>query len=491
MKKLNKICLILIMAFVLMLCNFVSPTFAMEPDNNIKNVVLEGAASEDSTPETQPEFLMPNADQLGPVVINDESGIPDGNFYQLLVNIFNKKYEKASNYTRQSQLRVNMLSFVEEINFANLRIVSITGLNKLNLPNLKKLNLGANTISVIKTEDLKYLYALEELYLYENNLSEIVVPTSLSRLSVLNLNANKLEKIDISGIRSGVVSLCFNKFTTISNITFPRKMVDTNLTVELFNNNIMDATEMYNNNGVLENGGKINVELGVQGIGLNYKTTDDEKDKITPIVSRDRAIKFYNVGEGYNFKVVIKNFNDNSVVSTLENNAEATITDLLLPVGEYKLEYVDKTTNQNLYNYFNAKNCAFREISLFSVIPKTPSVKFVIDGKEYSEYNEKLTSWNAKIVATNNEEDGDLYYSVSGGDWIKASEFKLTHVGGQYFVAFKVVNGNFSSSSVSRQVHMSQNPYVPDLFMMFLLGAVILIMFFVLIPIVVKKFVKD
>lgn len=505
MKKLRKFSLVLIVAVLLMVCNCVSPTNVVLTVNANTTAILENEAPNtnpgDVTPDNpgsgetptepeDPEFLMPTDEELGPVVVNDESGINDSNFYQLLVGIFNEKYKEASNYVRQSQLRVNMLADVEEINFANMRIVSINGLSKLNLPSLKKLNLGANSISNIKAEDLKYLSSLNELYLYENNLTEITIPSALNKLTVLNLNANKLSTIDISGINSGLVSLSFNKFTSISNITFPRKIVDTNLTVELFNNNINDAEEMYNSNGVMSNGGQITIELGVQGIGLNYKTTDDESEKTTPIVSRDGAIKFYNVNDSYNLEVVIKKIVDNSVVATLSNNADKKITELVLPVGEYKLEYLDKTTHQSLYNYYNAQNCAFKDLPLFNVIPKSPTVKFLVDGKEYDDYNNKFTSWNAKIFATNNEEEGELYYSVSGGEWVKASEFKLTR-GGQYFVSFKVMIGELSSNSVSKQVYMSQNPYVPDLLMIILIGAVLVVMFFVLLPLIVKKFIKN
>ena len=127
---------------------------------------------------------------------------------------------------------------------------------------------------------------------------------------------------------------------------------------------------------------------------------------------------------------------------------------------------------------------------MFNVIPKSPTVKFIVGGKEYDEYNTKFTSWDAKIVATNNEAEGELYYSISGGEWVKGSEFKLTR-GGQYFISFKVVSGELSSNSVTRQVYMSQNPYVPDLIMLILVGAVLVIMFFVIIPILVKKFIKN
>ena len=53
------------------------------------------------------------------------------------------------------------------------------------------------------------------------------------------------------------------------------------------------------------------------------------------------------------------------------------------------------------------------------------------------------------------------------------------------------MSGELSSNSVTRQVYMSQNPYVPDLIMLILVGAVLVIMFFVIIPILVKKFIKN
>ena len=475
---------------VVMLANFTTPTFAKFPTMQNTQVVLEDVVDDpaDEPVVPEPTLTMPAVEDLGPVIVNDSTGIGDSNFYQLLVNVFNAKYATADNFVRQSQLRVNMLADVTEINFQNTRIISIAGLNKLNLPSLQKLNLGANTISEIKTEDLKYLPALTELYLHENNISQLTLPSSLNKLQVLNLNANKLSTIDISNVYSGVVSLSFNKFTNINDIKFPRKLAGTDLIVELFNNNIVNADEMYLKNGVLENGGQITIELGVQGIGLNYKATDDEDEKVVPVVSRNSAIKCYNINDSYNIEMVIKNIITNQEVETI-SNTEEKISSLILPIGEYSLTYINKETKQPIYNYYNSVNCAYKEITSFKVIPKSPIVKFVIDGKEYDEYA-KFTSWNAKIVATNTETEGELYYSINGGKWIKGSEVKLTR-GWQFVVSFKVVyNDNLASHLTSKRVYMSQNPYIPDLLMVLIIAAVVVLFFVVILPLLVKYTIK-
>ena len=491
MKKLKYFSLMIVALGLIMFSHFISPTYAMLPSagNSIKNsqIVLEEDPPVTPPVET-PELVMPDDKQLGPVIVNDETGIPDSNFYQLLVGLFNEKYKEASNYVRQAQLRVNMLSDFTEINFANMRIISIAGLNKLNLSNLEVLNLGANSITSVNTDDIKWLSELKELYLYENGLTEITIPTALKKLQVLNLNANKLSEIDLSRVYSGKVSLSFNKFKSINDIKLPQKISYTDLTVELFNNNITDADEIYAKNGVEENGGKITVELGIQGIGLNYKITDEAADKVDAVVSRDNAIKFYNVNDNYNLEVKISRFADGVEQLVVSNNPEKTITEILLPIGEYKLEYLDKTTHASLYDFYNPLGCGYKSLDDFKVIPKTPTVKFIIDGKEY-DYHGKFTSWNAKLVATNNEEEGELYYSISGGDWQKGSEVKLNK-GGTYNVAFKVVVNEISSNSQIKQVYMSINPYISDVIMIILVGAVIAVVFFVLIPLIVKKFIK-
>ena len=72
----------------------------------------------------------------------------------------------------------------------------------------------------------------------------------------------------------------------------------------------------------------------------------------------------------------IKNIITNQEVETI-SNTEEKISSLILPIGEYSLTYINKETKQPIYNYYNSVNCAYKEITSFKVIPKSPIVKFV------------------------------------------------------------------------------------------------------------------
>lgn len=430
--------------------------------------------------------------EQGGIVAKDETGINDEWLYQYLLIEYNKYYQLDQEHEAK-QIRVDMFSEMTTIDLSNTNglIKSLSGLNCLNLENLKVLNVGHNQISSISNDDIKNLLSLEELYLHDNNLTSLTIPTSLTQLKVLNLNKNSIDKIDLSGINNGKVYLSFNKFSSISDITLPRIIYNTDLYLELFNNNITDADELYNSGNV--EGGKITVELGLQGVGLNYKANASAEEKVTPIIAKNKAFKFYNSTVYPNMEIGITNILNNQLVKTISNNADTKITEYNLGVGEYKVEYYDKSTNTTMYTPKDKYGCAFKQLDTIKVVPTAPTVKFIIKGKEYD--TRSKFSGVGKLKATNPDGEGDIYYSIAGGKWVKGEECQLKR-GGQYEVAFKVVVGtldsqdSFESEIVSMSVSQSLNPYVPDVVMLFIIAIIVLVLFFVALPLIVKYVIK-
>lgn len=428
---------------------------------------------------------------LGGAVANDSSsnGIDDIYLYQYLLKAYNDYYGLTGTESEAKQIYVEMFSQMTELNLSNANglIKNVKGLNVLNLENIKVLNLSRNQISSIDPDDIKNLRSLEELILYDNNLSSLTLPTSLLNLKKLNLNKNYLSAIDISFINVGEVYLSFNKFTSINDVIMPRVIYNTDLYVELFNNNILDADTLYTEGNSV--GGKIKLELGLQGYGLNYKTYDANEDKITPVFSKSNKIKFYNSTKYPNLKVVIsKRYENVQPVLEIVNGSNA-ITEYGLPVGEYKVEYVDSTNGESMHVESDAYLGAFKQHDGIKVVPRAPIVKFVVKGEEVDN-RDKFTGVGT-LKATNPDSEGDIYYSFNKVDWVKGSEVKLDN-GGQYSVSFKVVigelgaNSSFESEVVTKQVSQSINPYVPDTIMLILIIGIILLFVFVAIPLITK-----
>ncbi|MCI5714558.1 MAG: leucine-rich repeat domain-containing protein [Firmicutes bacterium] len=479
MKKSISLRYVILLVLAVLLCVLCVPTISK----------VNAQSSEDETGEVVTP--VPPADQGG-TVANDESGINDNYLYQYLLIAYNNYYGLTGD-ARAKQIKVDMFSQMEVLDLSNSNslIKNLSGLNNLNLENLKVLNVGRNQISSINTDDLKNLLSLEELILYDNNLTSLTIPSSLTNLKVLNLNKNMISSIDISGINAGKVYLGFNKFTSITDITFPRVIYNTDLYVELFNNNITDADEMYSSTAV--EGGKITLELGLQGIGLNYKANASAEEKVTPVIAKSTKVKFYNSTTYPNMMVKISKIVDNQLVKTISNNADTKITEYTFGVGEYKLEYFDSSTNASMYDYTNDLGCAFKQLDQFKVVPTSPVVKYVIKGKEYDTRGK--FSGVGKLKAYNIDDEGDIYYSIAGGDWVKGDECELRH-GGQYNVAFKVVIGtldsadSYESATVSKYVSQSLNPYIPDIAMLIIVVGIVLLLFFVALPLIIKYVIK-
>lgn len=449
---------------------------------SVQNIVAEGTG-EPVTP-TPPT-------NLGGAVANDSSsnGIDDIYLYQYLLKAYNDYYALTGTENEAKQIYVEMFSEMTELDLSNANglIKNVKGLNVLNLENVKVLNLSRNQISSIDPEDIKNLRSLEELILYDNNLKSLTLPTSLLNLKKLNLNKNYLSSIDISFINIGEVYLSFNKFTSINDITMPRIIYNTDLYVELFNNNILDADAAYTEG--ISAGGKIKLELGLQGYGLNYKTYDANEDKVTPVFSKNNKLKFYNSTKYPNLKVqIFKRYqNEQSVLEVV--NGTNVITEHSLPVGEYRVEYVDSTTGLTMHVEADPYFGAFKQHDGFKVVPTAPVVKFVVKGEEVEERN-KFTGVGT-LKATSPDNEGDIYYSFDGINWVKGNEVKLDN-GGQYGVSFKVVIGelgavdSFESEVVTKQVSQSINPYIPDTVMLILIVGLILLFVFVAIPLLSK-----
>ena len=499
-KQVSKIKYLLLIVVAMLMVVFLTPTTTVLAESTQTDNVKVGSKSVailDSGDSVVGGVTTSNVPptNLGAPVLNDETGVNDVYLYQYLLQAYNQTYG-LTDKTHQTetteddpeiQLYVEMFKYFTELTLTgtNYLIESLQGLKVLNLENLKVLNIGKNRIASIDVEDLKHLTSLEELILFDNELTEITIPSGLINLKVVNLNKNKLSSFDASLINAGEVYLSFNRFTTINSITLPRVIYNTDLYIELFNNNIVDADESYL--AGTNAGAKIKFELGAQGYGLNSKA--NEQGVVIPSIAKSSKIKFYNSTKYPNLQVNIYNNLTSNLVLEMANSSENKISEYSLEVGEYAVEYVNAETGDALYDWQDEFLCAFKNQTAFKVVPTAPVVKFIIKGKEYDNYGK--FSGVGKIVATTSDVGGEMYYCFSGGEWIKGSEVSLKR-GGQYSVSFKYVVTNaesdtvYESEMVTKFVSQSVNPYIPDIVIVVLVIALMLVLFFVVLPLLVK-----
>ena len=209
-KQVSKIKYLLLIVVAMLMVVFLTPTTTVLAESTQTDNVKVGSKSVailDSGDSVVGGVTTSNVPptNLGAPVLNDETGVNDVYLYQYLLQAYNQTYG-LTDKTHQTetteddpeiQLYVEMFRDFTELTLTgtNYLIESLQGLKVLNLENLKVLNIGKNRIASIDVEDLKHLTSLEELILFDNELTEITIPSGLINLKVVNLNKNKLSSL--------------------------------------------------------------------------------------------------------------------------------------------------------------------------------------------------------------------------------------------------------------------------------------------------------
>lgn len=124
--------------------------------------------------------------KLSEDVKNNIFGIPDRNLYNSLIKISNKKNINGNDFIGLS-----------ELNLSGDDIKSIWGLEKLNLSNIRKLDLNNNFIQKLDYRNFSTLINLKELNLEINEIKQIKDNTfiNMTKLEKINLNANTIKSV--------------------------------------------------------------------------------------------------------------------------------------------------------------------------------------------------------------------------------------------------------------------------------------------------------
>ena len=394
----------------------------------------------------------------------DETKIGDSALYKRLRQIagrggtilydedFNKETEKCVNLDLSGT--------------TSSKIADLSGLKNFKLNYTKTLNVSNNSLTTISTEVLNCIPKLETLIVSGNQLTSLDL-SGCYNLKVVDASGNLLTSFNGFDMLSNgcSIDLSKNSFTSMNQITLPESTTGTNGIIKLYNNNISDfkAVENYT------------FHLGLQGLSF------DE----TKVITKAKVVKYYKSSEVHRVKIVITKGEE--VVYTLKDwEVTEDETSLPLQVGEYQVEYYYIANDNTEYplstkrhqetidsdSYYNeVKNIVKyydNQFSKFTVIPTSPTFKYVIKGKTYNEEDIAKLKSKAQIVLTA-DDDAECYYKFGeNGTWKKGSTIDITR-GGSYFIEVKAVVGDYESKTSMILIDASANLAIPSILLILLI----------------------
>jgi len=404
MKKIKNICLLVLFGVI--------SAFVFSYFNNFQvyAVSLDVTNSNYSSDYNFDDSLFRAVKALAKVLNNDE------NVAGFNIDIFSDGY-KQSDATSEDAIKLKndllsgnlYLSTGENARYdclKSLKIKSISGLQDLNLGNIKYLFLNDNLITKVDEDDFSSLTGLKTLEIKNNELKSFALNSSIRGLNRLDLSNNNLSQIDISklSILSGTTTrpscnLSNNNFSSLEKITFPNeKLLSLNLSFNLLTDLTSDDISAIESN-MYQTAKPI---LLVQGLKSDLKAgdkitiyQDDQIEKLQIKICYNSSSAYYNSElsnlicstsglnqiESVNVpagKIIIQFFSDDSLIDSANslllneevlNGLIEKEKEIALNSVSYKIfidgKEVDGTThseNMNLRFYFSAENLPNKEL---------------------------------------------------------------------------------------------------------------------------------
>lgn len=373
------------------------------------------------------------------------------------------------------------------------QISSLDGLKLFALEYTKTLNISNNALTEIDPTVLTNIPQLETLIVNGNQLTNLDL-TGCTRLKVVEATGNYLTSFNgTSMVSNGFsIDLSRNNFTDFNEIKLPEQITGANGDIRLYNNNISNYTSA----------GNYRVYLGLQGLYFNTSSLSNET-----IREKSEKIVYYK-SEVHNVRFVISN--DSGVVQTINDyEVKGNTVNVPLEIGEYELNvyYIDvadghkayplstkqhaKTNKANSADYYDKVEGIYKYYDdvyvKFSVIPSTPTYKYLIKDKYYDESEVGKLKQKAKIIL-NGDSGADLYYRYgANGEWKQGNEINLTK-GGTYFIEVQARVGESVSRTSTILINAEASLTVPSILLIFLILGVGALIFAVGIPLL-KKYV--
>lgn len=322
--------------------------------------------------------------------------IGDEELYYALIDAYNLVYQSEP----IQKLYVGAFKTFESLDLSGKNIEIITGLYWFKFDSLKTLNLSNNKINT-NFENFDNMPVLESLDLSNNQITSFNADFS-SKLSTINLKNNQITTCDLSTVmENSNIDISFNKISKFENLTLPQN----NSTI-LATHNLLTEEKPENIT--------CNLQLGFQG-GVEGES-----------IVKTSVFKFYGLEGVSGIDVYETDENGNKLTNTPLATivANEQLTDF--SIGYYKLVFNEGDTTPKNY----------ADISLVCR-PDKPVFSLYI-GEEKSE--KELHSVN-QIVTLKMEAEGELYYTINGGEKVKGSEIKIDASGSYTVVCWQTLEG--------------------------------------------------
>lgn len=349
----------------------------------------------------------------------------------------------------------------------------LNGLKLFNLTHIQSIDLSGSKLTTFNASDIVpdtvTWNNLTSIDLSNNQLESVSFGNKMNNLNNINLANNRITQVDaraISAVSSGNeidINLANNRVSDINKVELPYFWKETpTITVNVTGNALKEKPATTE---------KRIYQYGLQNLSLLELTSVDniEYEQIEGVKAY-----VYQVEKQEGLEDVLTEY------KVLDES-----TTLTLPVDNYRVRYFDKTTNSFISEEEDSTGFVGYE---FLVKPTIPSYKVIVGGKEYDNYS-KTINGRPKLKLFGGQ--GTLYYSVSGGEWKEASEgevISLKQYAGKYSVRIKNVENEIDSQYVTVSLSTSLNAYIPDLLLLVLIIAIILVIAFVGLPLL-KKYV--
>ena len=482
---------LLLFSFVMLLLSlFIFPTSVIEVSaltvgEQVLQAVEDGVDTETGEIVDEDAAIGGDDNSDGDVLFDgvalSKSQISDENLYSALLKTYKFAYSGTDRAYTGSTIYSDMFKDMKTINLdssqTKLTITSLAGLEYLDFDSLESFSANLNSIT---TFDPVYFQntnpeKFSSLSLAGNQLESIPLD-GLTGLYNINLSSNKLTKIDfgkIEGEQGGNTIVSFNlagnTIENMSDINLPSRRIG-HINLNIIGNNITSIEDKFFTE-------KYTLQVGIQGF--------NKAEEIVSVDTKQNLVVYQTGIE--NLSVIVYKIDgdfDDPVATIDTQMIEGGFTSLNLGVGEYEYEYVINGSSAYSKNDIDRRYLASQK---FNVIPQAVAYTFTFKGKEYTEL-EKVTG----VVTVNlksDEEGARIYYSINGSDWIEGTEV-LCDKGGNYNIKVKSVIGQYESKEQEIWVKTSLNLIIPDALMLVLVLLLAITLFFVVVPIVSKKYFK-
>jgi len=479
MKKYLKLLLFSLIACCLLLSDS-NIVYAKNVDNLNINVLNENSGeSGDSTGEDSGTSGDESAveeqiyDDLmkGGYAIEVRTDLTDTHLYSALLQIIKDYIKDTYNYSyTNSTLYSTMFKTFTTLNIGEMDIESLTGMEKFKFNSLQSLSITGNSLTTINKNLFENMPNLTTLNLACNDISSIDLSLA-TKLNNINLSSNNLTTFDCSFLTSQdiIINLANNNFSTITNISFPTRV--NSIKLNLISNNITDITDEYFDFS------KLTMNLGIQGL---------KSEEVTKL-NTSQIIKYYKTNiENLQLKIYkISTLEDILVKTLLDSQVQGNYLEISeLGIGDYYIEY--QIADIPLYEKDNSEKDYFRTYK-FSILPAPCVFKYEYKGKIYDTFENKVTG-KVKVLLSC-EEGAKILYSVNNGDWTEGNEV-MCDQGGNYTISAKVVKDGTESEVKTVLIRTSLNTLIPDGLMLVLVLLFTLTLFFVVVPLVSKKWFR-